>query len=331
MNSSQHKRALLGYDIDLGELFRIIKVRHKLVIAVIAGTLLAAVLYLHTATYKYTATLMVSPVMQSSQTGGLSGKLGRLSGLASIAGVNIGSDPATQAFMLYQKGLYSRDVADHLAKDPQVMHAVFHKLWDAANNQWIRPNPAMRSVVVFIQSLLGIPYHNWQPPDGALLEEYITDHVYIETEPDNPVVTITYSDEDQQFAAKFLHTLDRAVDNKLRDLALDRANQYTGYLSDQLTKVANTDVREALMTTLTDQENTKMMASVTAPYSAQPFGLPSASRKPTFPKPFLVLAVALIIGGFAGGLAAFWLPPLRWSKTRFGRWFGAKPSPYTGQ
>jgi hypothetical protein len=282
------------------------------------------------ATYTYTATLMVSPVMQSSQSGGLAGKLGGLSSLASMAGVSIGNDPATQAFMLYQKGLYSRDVADLLAKDPQIMHAVFHKQWDAAGKQWIAPNPAVRAIVVFVQSLLGIPNHDWQPPDGALLEEYITDHVFIETEPDKPVVTITYGDADPQFAVKFLHALDRAVDNKLRDLALVRANQYTGYLSDQLTKVANTDVREALMATLTDQENTKMMASVTAPYSAQPFGPPSASRKPTFPKPFLVLGAALIIGGFAGGLAAIWLPPLRWSKTRFRKWFG-KPGLYTGR
>jgi hypothetical protein len=330
MSSSQHKRTLLGYDIDLGAFLSAIRVRRKLVFGIIVGTVLTALLYLHSATYKYTATLMVSPVMQSSQTGGLSSKLGRLGNLASIAGVNIGADPATQAFMLYQKGLYSRDVADQLAKDPLIMHAVFRKQWDAASKQWILPNPTVRSVAVFIQSLLGIPYHDWQPPDGALLQEYITNNVYIETEQDNPVVTITYSDEDQQFAVKFLHTLDRAVDNKLRDLALVRANQYTGYLSDQLTKVANTDVREALMATLTDQENTKMMASVTAPYSAQPFGPPSASRRPMFPKPFLVLAAALIIGAFAAGLAAIWLPPLRWSKIRFWKWFG-KPSPYTGQ
>jgi len=330
MRSSKHKRTLLGYDIDLDELFGIVRARRKLVFAVVAGTVLAALLYLHIATYKYTGTLMVSPVIQSSQTGGLSSKLGGLSNLASLAGVNIGGDTATQAFMLYQKGLYSRDVADQLAKDPQIMHAVFRKQWDAANKQWIPPNPTVRSIVVFVQSLLGIPYHDWQPPDGALLQEYVINNVYIETEPDKPVVTITYGDEDPQFAVKFLHTLDRAVDNKLRDLALVRANQYIGYLSDQLTKVANTDVREALMATLTDQENTKMMASVTAPYSAQPFGPPSASRRPTFPKPLLVLAAALLIGGFAGGLAAIWLPPLHWSKTRFGKWFG-KLSPYTGQ
>ncbi len=295
MSSSQRKRKLLGYDIDLGAFFAVVKARRWLFFSTIVGTLLVALLYLHVTTYKYTATLMVSPV-QSSQGGGLSGKLGGLSNLASIAGINIGSDAATQAFMLYQKGLYSRDVADLLARDPQILHAVFSKQWDADAKQWIPPNPTKRAIVVFVQDLIGIPHRDWQPPDGALLQDYITDNVNVDIEPDKPVVTITYNDEDPQFAVTFLHALDRAVDNKLRDLALVRSNQYIGYLSDQLTKVANADVRDALMATLTDQENTKMMASVTAPYSAQPFGPPSASRKPMIPKPFLVLAAALVIG-----------------------------------
>lgn len=328
MSSSQPKRTLLGYDIDFGAFFAVVRARRRLVFSIIAGTVLIAVLYLNLAAYKYTATLMVSPVVQSSQSGGgLSGKLGGLSNLASLAGINIGGDAATQAFMLYQKGLYSRDIADLLAKDPEIMHAVFRKQWDPAAKQWNPPNPIKRAIVEFVQSILGMPQHDWQPPDGALLEDYINDNVNVEVDPDKPVVTITYNDEDPQFAVKFLHTLDRTIDDKLRDLALVRSNQYIGYLSDQLTKVTNTDVRDALMATLTDQENTKMMASVTAPYSAQPFGPPSASRRPMVPKPFLVLAVALVIGGFAGCLGALWLPPLRW---RFAKWFG-KPSPYTGR
>ena len=329
MSSSQQKRTLLGYNIDLGAFFSVVKARRRLVFSIMTGTILVALLYLNTATYKYTATLMVSPV-QSSQGGGLSGKLGGLGNLASLAGINIGADAATQAFMLYQKGLYSRDIADLLAKDPQIMHAVFHKRWDAAAKQWIPPNPTVHAIAQFVQTILGMPLHDWQPPDGSLLQEYINDNVNVEVDPEKPVVTITYNDEDPQFAVKFLHALDRTIDGKLRDLALVRSNQYIGYLSDQLTKVANTDVREALMATLTDQENTKMMASVTAPYSAQPFGPPSASRRPMSPKPFLVLAVALAIGLFAGSFAALWLPPLGWSKTRFAKWFG-KPSPYTGR
>lgn len=329
MRSPQDARTLLGYDIDIAQLARRVAGRRRLVVAFILGALILAVAYLHVAEYTYTATLAVSPVASSSTSGGLAGKLGSLGNIASLAGINIGGDAGTQAFMMYQEGLYSRDVAEQLAQDPQIMHAVFHKQWDAENKKWISPPPVIRAIVQFAKALLGIPVRPWQPPNGALLQEYIIDNVEVEPDPEKPVVTITYRYQDPQMAVRFLRELDRAVDNKLRSIALTRANQYVGYLSDQLNKVTNTDVRDALMSTLIDQENTVMMASVTAPYAAQPFGPPSASRKPMHPKPLLVLPVALLAGGLFGSFAALWLPPLHWPRARFRRLFG-KPRLGTG-
>jgi hypothetical protein len=328
MNDSRDRHArMLGYDIDLGKLASAISRRRRLVLAFVGAAALLALTYLHVATYTYTATLIVSPVASSSSSagGGLGGKLGRLGGIASLAGISIGGDPATQAFMMYQEGLYSRDVAEQLARDPVIMHNVFHKQWDDAAQKWIPPFPPVRAVIVFVQTVLGMPVLPWQPPNGALLQDYINDHVDLEADQDKPVVTITYRFEDPQFAVYFLRELDRAVDNKLRSIALARANEYVGYLSEQLTKVTNTDVRDALMSTLIDQENTRMMASVTAPYSAQPFGPPSASRKPMNPNPFLILPAALVLGGLLGGLAALWLPPVKRFQLRLRKPF-AKPN-----
>lgn len=329
MNDIADKRTLLGYDIDLTQLARTLMERRSVALVFIFSTIFLALIYLHLATYTYTATLMVSPVMSSSSDS-IAGKLGGLSNLASFAGINIAGDMGTQAFMLYQEGIDSRDVADELAKNPDIMHTVFHKKWDAANKQWIRPPDGVLAIIGFAKDTLGIPNSAWQPPDGALLQEYIVNNVDVEVDPQKPIITITYPDEDPQFAVKFLHELDRAVDNKLRGNALVRANQYIDYLSNQLNKVTNSDIRESLMTTLTDQEKMKMMASATAPYAAEPFGLPSASRKPTNPKPFLVLAAAAFTGGLLGILAAVWLPALRWPATRLTKFF-EKPKLHTGR
>jgi hypothetical protein len=327
MNDSKGEGTLLGYDIDLNQLVQRLWLRRRLVFASILGPVFLAIVYLHLAVYTYTATLMVSPVLSSSSNG-ISSIAGKLGGLASIAGIGMGNDEGTQAFMLYQEGLYSRDVAEQLAKNPEIMHTVYGTQWDAAAKQWIRPPSLMLSLIAIAKDVFGVPNRPWQPPNGALLQEYVVKTVELNTDPQKPVVTIAYHDENPQFAVKFLRELDRAVDNKLRANALVRANQYSSYLSDQLNKVTNTDIREALMTTLTDQEKAKMMASVTVPYAAQPFGLPSASRRPTSPRPFLVLLGAVFAGGLFGVLAALWLPPLRWPVARFKKLFG-KPSPDT--
>jgi len=314
MNDSADKSTLLGYDVDLGKLFQILLERKRLILASILGAVLLAIVYLHIATYSYTATLMVSPVISSSDS--MSSKLGGLSSLASLAGTKLPTDSGTQTFMLYQQGLYSRDVADEMARNPQIMHIVFRNQWDADRKQWIGPSRVVSFLVGLVKDVIGIPIRPWQPPSGALLQEYIVKNVTVDSDADKPIVTITYRDQDPQFAVAFLRELDRAVDHKLRGIAIVRANQYVGYLTSQLEKVTQADIRLALMSTLADQEKTQMMASATAPYAAQPFDLPSASRKPTNPKPFLVLAGALFAGGLLGVLSALCLPPLSWAPKR---------------
>lgn len=309
MNDMADGHRMLGYNVDLANLYQRVKARRTLVLSVLGATVALTILYLHIATYTYTATLMVSPVLSSSSNN-VSSKLSGLGGLASLAGINLSGDQQTQAFALYQEGLYSRDVADELARDPDILHTVYTLQWDAQAKTWIRPSGPIPFIAGLVKAVLGIPHHPWQPPDGALLQEYIQKRVSLDANPQKPVVTITYKDKDPAFAVKFLRELDQAVDNKLRSNALTRANQYVDYLTNQLSTTTNNDIRESLITTLTDQEKNKMMASATAPYAAQPFGNPSASRRPTSPNTFLVLALAIVLGGAAGVAAALWLPPL---------------------
>lgn len=322
---------MLGYDIDIKELIQTAVRRRRLIMGTIAGCLALAVGYLHVATYLYTATMVVSPVMtDSSSGGGMMNKLGGLKGLASLAGVNIGGDLGSQSFVLFQEGLYSRDVAGTLAKDPRIMHVVFDTRWDEKAHQWRRPSSFHVATVGFVKGVIGMPVTPWQPPDAASLQKYVSDNVTVDADPTQPVVTITYRDKDPTFAGYFLARLYQAVDSKLRAQALDRATQYSKYLTDQLKTVMNQDVRTAMMSSLIGQETNKMMASVTAPYSAQPFDPPFVSPRPTFPKPALVLFLAGVLGLVFGVLGALWLPPIEVSFGDVKRVFG-RPSLDSGR
>jgi uncharacterized protein involved in exopolysaccharide biosynthesis len=307
VNEHQSKGAMLGYDIDLGQVFARLYARKILILSFLFAAVLLAASYLRLAEYTYTATLVVSPA--ASSTDSLPNSLRGLNGLASIAGINLGAGMGTQSFMLYQEGLYSRDVADELSRDPEIMHAAFYKKWDEATRNWIQPSGLLFALARDAKAAIGLPNPPWHAPDGQLLQEYIGDNVDVESDPEKPVVTITFHHRNPQFAAKFLAALDRAVDEKLRYNALQRANEYIAYLSDALTKTTNADIRESLLTALSDQEKTRMMASASPPFAAQPFGMPSTSRNPTNPRPLLVLAAGILMGAVLGVLAALWLPP----------------------
>jgi hypothetical protein len=315
MDEQPQRQNLLGYDIDLNRVWKNIRRGRKLIVGCIFGAFLFGIAHLQMTPYTYTATLMVSPVLSSSSNG-IAGKLGSLGGVASLAGIDLGGDTGSLDFALYQEGIFSRDVADDLAKDPDIMHTLYGGQWNAAEKRWNPPPDFLRLVVGGVKTVLGMPQVAWQPPSGAELQGYIANSVRVTKDPKKPFVVITYDDTDPQFAVRFLSKLDRAVDRKLRQNAWGRASQYSNYISDQLNKVTNADIRQAMMTALTDQEKIKMMASATAPYAAQPFAPPSASRRPTSPSPMRVLLFAIVLG-FVAGIAATLLPPTqRWLARR---------------
>jgi len=96
--------------IGLMDLLLLLWHSRKTILWTVLATVLVAIIYLHSATYLYTAELDVTPVQSSASNVG--GKLGGLSGLASLAGVNLPQNSGEAQFELYVEGIQSRSVAD---------------------------------------------------------------------------------------------------------------------------------------------------------------------------------------------------------------------------
>ena len=82
-------------EIDLRELFSVLWDGKKLIVGITAVFALVAVFYALSIPNQYRATALVSPAEGSG--GGLSGALGQLGGLASLAGVSIGGGESSEA------------------------------------------------------------------------------------------------------------------------------------------------------------------------------------------------------------------------------------------
>lgn len=296
-------------EINLVELLTDIWKQRWLIASFIAASIIVAVIYLNGATYNYTAKLRVVPA-QSSQIG--TGKGNGLSGLASMAGLNLPQDPGAMSFQLYTESLHSRSVADALAKRTDLMKVIFSSEWDEKKQRFIEPQPSISTYVVRgIKSLLGLPVYNWRPPGAARLQEYIESNVQPKEDVASPVVTITYEHPDPQFAVAFLTALHHVLDESLRQKALTRSTQYIDYLSAQLQHVTLAEHRIAISNMLFEQEKTKMMASSSLAFSADLFGPVTASIRPTSPRPSLVLAMSVVLGGVLGAFVALMRTQLR--------------------
>jgi hypothetical protein len=318
MRSTRTRIARLG-DIDLMTVLTVCKERLLTLLAFVVVFFALGVVALWFMAPVYRASLQVSPV-QSSGTD-ISSRLGGLSSLASMAGVNLPQSQGGDLYRLYLAGIYSRSTADELAKRTDIMTRLYASEWDAASRSWHEPEPGLVGNAIWLtKTVLGLRIYPWQAPDGARLHDYITRRVALDQDPKKPVATITFNNADPQFAVTFVGALHRAVDDQLRERSIIRSQQYIKYLSDRLPAVTNSEHREALADILSNQEKMLMMTSAAGAYAAEPFGPPSVGDRPISPVSSRVLMAFMAAGAGLGVLfvllqALGWIGPV-WLRSR---------------
>ena len=284
-----------------------LRARLWLVALVAALALLVAVIWLRTTDYRYTAELHVAPAPTSARE---SSSLGALTSLATLTGATLEAIPVTP-FRLYAEGIYTREIAIRLARDPRLMHRAFASEWDAGARQWRDPAEFGTGLKRSLFALLGVPTPAWTPPDAARLQAWITANVGLYQTAKTPIATLSLADTDRAFAVAFLTRLHVTVDNWLRERTLARTANNIAYLNQRLPTVSLADHRQALFATLSDQQQRQMMARNPAAYAAEPFGIATAGATPSSPRQLPTLVVATALGLFLGAVLALALPRRR--------------------
>jgi hypothetical protein len=282
----------------------VLRARLWLVAAVGAVFLVGAILYLRSADYTYSTELRIAPAPSATRE---SSSLGALTSLATLTGATLESIPVTP-FRLYVEGVYTREVAARLARDPALMHQVFADEWDAGARQWREPSRPGQALRAGLFQMLGVPTARWTPPDSARLQGWIAAHVTLNQTPKTPIVTLGLAATDRDFGKAFLLRLHGTVDAWLRERTLERTRNNIAYLNQRLPTVTLADHRQALFVTLSDQQQREMTARNPAAFAAETFGNPTASPRPTSPRQLPILGIALVLGLITGAIAALVVP-----------------------
>ncbi len=290
-------------DVDLARTFRALVAGWRVIVASVVTTLVIAVIYLNIVPYRYEIEMRVAPVAGGGGDG-LSSKLSSLGGLAAVAGVSLPDSGGAGSFKLFVEAVHSHDVALVLARDPEIMHRVFHRQWDAGSRTWRVPHGGLHLIASSLKPLLGTPERPFAPPGAAELQKWMTDEIGVDQNIKSPVVTLTLLSEDPVFAVYFFDRLTATIDAMLRRRALLRADDYIRYLSARLTTVTLAEQRVAIAQALGEQERLKMVASSDRPFSAEVFENPAATDRPVTPQPLKVLALAGVVGLGVGITAA---------------------------
>jgi LPS O-antigen subunit length determinant protein (WzzB/FepE family) len=284
--------------IDLGQLLRAVWHGRATVFMVMGLFFILGVLYLHAATPRYAATLLVAPVSSNNQDTN-----GGLGGLAALAGISLGQGQAYSPFAVYPVAITSLAVSEYVVRHhPEALHTVFSYQWDAKAKVWKRPEGFGRNVGSVIASVLGVTQPEWSPPDAQALKEYITANLDIVPDTKRPALTITYKNKDVEFAKAFLIILNDATDQVLRRITLAHSTKYEAYIKSKLPTVQQAELKQVLTDQLSQQEILIMLSTSDAPFAAQPLGPPSGSLTPASPNAPYVLVASLFFGAIVGVL-----------------------------
>lgn len=281
----------------LGGLVALLRRRWWLVAGSIGLALVAALVWLREAEYRYVAELQL---VAAPTAGRDPGQAGPLSGLAVLAG--IGGGEAATPYRLYLEGLQSREVARRLATDEALMHSVFAEEWDDSARQWRDPVSPLERLGNSILAGLAGRTEGWHQPDAARLHAWLQRNVGLQQEPRKSVGNMSVLHRDPAFAARLLPLLDRTINEWLRERALSRTRSNIAYLQSRLPTIAVAEHRQALLATLDDQQTQLMQLGNPAAYAADRFGMAVVSPNPVSPKPIVVVIAALVIGTMAGVL-----------------------------
>jgi uncharacterized protein involved in exopolysaccharide biosynthesis len=228
-------------------------------------------------------TVLVSASSERGSGGVLGSALGQLGGLASLAGINVGSSDAEMEESLAV--LRSRQFTESFIADNNLMPKLFAKKWDAHNNKWnVRQE---------------------DQPTLAKASDYFSRKVRsVAQDKKTGLVTLQIDWRDREEAALWANELVRRLNAEMRDRAISKADASIGYLEKELKSTTLLGTQEAINRLIEAQIKHRMLASVSQEYSFRVVDTAMAADADDPIKPNkLLLIVAGPLLGFALGVA----------------------------
>lgn len=279
--------------IDLIALWRLLWA-HKLLIAIAAGVFGAiAVVLALTATHIYRAEVVVTPVADSGVGGAASRLAGQFGGLASLAGIDLGSSGV--AVLEAQAVLESRRMIE----------------------EFVRRNDLVEQL---------LPPGSEQSTVWHAVEKFRNTAVTIQTDELDGTTTVAVEWKDPAVAAGWANGLVTLANELMRTKALADSKRNIEYLTRQIAATNVVEMQRVMYGLIENETKTQMLANARAEYAftiVDPAAVPEARVRP---KRRLMVATGIAIGLIFGVLFVFARDTVRRHLAREAAG-GAVPSP----
>jgi uncharacterized protein involved in exopolysaccharide biosynthesis len=259
---------------------------------VLAGAAFATAAFQMTPVYRSAVVLIPGGEERAGLSGALGSALGSLGGLASLAGVNVGSGgQGTEESLAV---LRSRQFTEQFIDTEGLMPKLYPKKWDATAGKWRVPES--------------------ERPTPARAYKYFDQRIRsVSLDRKTGLVTLQIDWRDPAEAANWANELVDRLNAEMRARAIAKSEASLGFLQKELAATAVVDTRAAINRLIESQVNQRMLANVTMQYAFRVVdpALPADRDDPVRPKKLLMTAAGVFVGLVFGMLLTIFVrrPP----------------------
>lgn len=291
----QNEREVLAShddEIDLRELFSVLWAGKKVIVAITGLFAAAAVVYALSIANEYKASIVIAPAQQEG--GGLSGALGQLGGLASLAGVSLGGGGGSEAAVA-QEIMQSWGFVEQFIVNNELEVEVFAaEGWNKTSN-----------VLTIDSDLYDKDSNKWLiDEDGQLraptsweLYEAFSKRLSVSEDKKSGLTSVSIEYFSPIVAKNWVDLYVAAINEHMRQRKLSQVNSNIEYLQAQIEKTSIAEMREVFYQIIEEQVKNKMLAEASPEYAfitVSPSMVPEAKSKP---KRALICILGTLLGG----------------------------------
>ena len=281
-------------EIDLRELFGVLWTGKVKIIAITAMFAVASVIYALSVPNQYKATALLAPAQ--SDGGGLSGALGQLGGLASLAGVSLGGGESGEA-QIAQEIMKSWSYIEGFITTNNIAVEVYAvESWNKSSN-----------TLAIDDDIYDTTQQSWlieddntgelRPPTSWELFEEFQEKLSVSEDKKSGLVSVSIEYYSPQIAKQWVDMYIESINRFMQQRQVDKVTRNINYLQEQIEKTAIAEMQEVFYTIIEEQTKNKMLAEASPDYVFVAVGPSMVPELKSQPKRALICILGTLLGG----------------------------------
>ena len=281
-------------EIDLRELFGALWAGSRKIIAITAVFAFVSVIYALSLSDQYKATVLLAPAQSDSSD--LSGALGQLGGLASLAGVDIGGGDSSEAQMA-QEIMKSWSFIDVFIAENNISVEVYaaegwsrgsnelqidDDIYDAETKTWLVENDNTGEV---------------GPPSSWVLFQAFSERLVVSENKKLGLVSVSIEYYSPQIAKQWLDMYVAAINAHMQQRQMEKVTNNINYLQAQIENTSIAEMREVFYTIIAEQTKNKMLAEASPEYAFVAVSPSMVPEEKSQPERAFICIIGTLLGG----------------------------------